>query len=257
MQRLIVALSFLALSGCIVGGDLIKHSEAPWQVALIQGASINKVEGLKCGGVAIDSQWVLTAAHCFYNDKDKINSPDDKFYIGYGSANLLRGIVKVSIVQIELGRRFQGGGLVDDIALVKVSPPMQISSYMRLPDEGIERERKKSNLPVMVTGWGYTQFRRKSEDLRGVEIRTVDYSACQSKRTRKLPSEIICAGEEGRDSCTFDSGGPLFVGGKLPSRQMQIGVVIYGPEKCGSGVPGVYTDVYSYLPWIKETREKY
>lgn len=91
MQRLIVALLFLALSGCIVGGDLIKHSEAPWQVALIQGASINKVEGLKCGGVAIDSQWVLTAAHCFYSDKDKINAPDENSTLGMGLRTCFAG----------------------------------------------------------------------------------------------------------------------------------------------------------------------
>ena len=31
----------------------------------------------------------------------------------------------------------------------------------------------------------------------------------------------------------------------------QIGLVSYGPERCGTGTPGVYTNVASYVGWIK------
>ena len=38
----------------------------------------------------------------------------------------------------------------------------------------------------------------------------------------------------------------------------QVGLVSYGPRRCGSGGAGVYTNVASYTEWIKETikREK-
>merc|ERR1712080_554392 len=65
----------------------------------------------------------------------------------------------------------------------------------------------------------------------------------------------ICAGgEEDKDSCGGDSGGPLMIkrrGKKRRIRWTQIGLVSWGLGKCGSrGYPGVYTNVQHYLKWI-------
>ena len=30
-----------------------------------------------------------------------------------------------------------------------------------------------------------------------------------------------------------------------------VGLVSYGPALCGTGTPGVYTNVASYIPWIR------
>lgn len=36
-----------------------------------------------------------------------------------------------------------------------------------------------------------------------------------------------------------------------------VGIVSYGASKCGTdGIPGVYTRVSSYLPWILENLER-
>ena len=32
----------------------------------------------------------------------------------------------------------------------------------------------------------------------------------------------------------------------------QIGIVSFGLKLCGSGVPGVYTRVTNYIPWIEK-----
>ena len=65
----------------------------------------------------------------------------------------------------------------------------------------------------------------------------------------------------GKDSCSGDSGGPLMikrykrvtqVGVPTDPFMTQIGIVSWGnaPE-CGTeGVPGVYTNVRYFLPWI-------
>ena len=57
----------------------------------------------------------------------------------------------------------------------------------------------------------------------------------------------------GKDSCGGDSGGPLMVQRQRGPRKywIQIGLVSWGVEQCGTeGLPGVYTNVQYYIPWI-------
>ena len=54
----------------------------------------------------------------------------------------------------------------------------------------------------------------------------------------------------GRDSCNGDSGGPLVV--KSGRTYFQIGIVSFGTSVCGVGLPGVYTKVSAFLPWIEK-----
>ena len=55
----------------------------------------------------------------------------------------------------------------------------------------------------------------------------------------------------GRDTCVVDSGGPLFIRESSSDPWEQIGLASIGPNKCGLGVPGVYTRVTNYLTWIE------
>ena len=53
---------------------------------------------------------------------------------------------------------------------------------------------------------------------------------------------MICAGEEGKDACQNDSGGPLTKDGEI------IGIVSWG-SGCGR-LPGVYARVTHVKDWI-------
>ena len=57
----------------------------------------------------------------------------------------------------------------------------------------------------------------------------------------------------GKDSCFGDSGGPLVY--RKFSPWYQVGIVSYGPSKCGNGNGGVYTRITSFLPWIESKLE--
>ena len=56
-------------TGRIVGGGDAKKGDWPWQVGIAFKARPKKV---LCGGSLINSQWILTASHCFGVPKARI-----------------------------------------------------------------------------------------------------------------------------------------------------------------------------------------
>ena len=54
--------------GLIVGGQNAAVGELPWQVAVFPGPYL-------CGGTLIDPQWVVTAAHCMFDDSGNQIAP--------------------------------------------------------------------------------------------------------------------------------------------------------------------------------------
>lgn len=95
-------------------------------------------------------------------------------------------------------------------------------------------------------------------------IRLKDSSVCRdSFRVPVDASRHICAGdvEKGRDSCKGDSGGPMFqlspyIFGK---RYVQYGIVSFGGVQCDlkQKLPGFYTNVITYMPWITKIIAEY
>lgn len=86
----------------------------------------------------------------------------------------------------------------------------------------------------------------------------VDSQQCNQKyagvNVQLGPNQLCAGGEQGKDSCRGDSGGPLMVSyGSEPNKNnwFLIGVVSFGPSPCGlEGWPGVYTRVGDYSSWI-------
>lgn len=53
-----------------------------------------------------------------------------------------------------------------------------------------------------------------------------------------------------------DSGGPLFIEANNTQRAVLVGIVSFGPRRCGTAsLPGVYTRVQMYLDWILDSME--
>ena len=72
--------------------------------------------------------------------------------------------------------------------------------------------------------------------------------------------QYICAGEENSvDTCSGDSGGPLFWINKLKNsgaRHVQHGIVAIGASGCGRQInqntpPAFYTNLAHYIDWIR------
>ncbi|KAK9506529.1 hypothetical protein O3M35_008451 [Rhynocoris fuscipes] len=64
---------------------------------------------------------------------------------------------------------------------------------------------------------------------------------------------MVCAGEKegGKDACSGDSGGPLVIRQDKRCLKTQIGITSFGRD-CGlPNMPGIYTRVSYYIPWIE------
>ena len=68
----------------IVGGQKANSSEWPWQVALRKEITLSGEPFVlsTCGGSLINQNWILTAAHCVYNEPDVKSYA---VYLGYTS----------------------------------------------------------------------------------------------------------------------------------------------------------------------------
>lgn len=143
----------------------------------------------------------------------------------------------------------------NDIALLRLSRSVNFTSFIKpicLPSD------ENLNDKLIVSGWGTTKLSIDSSNVKmKVKLPLVELSYCQEKLPSKnIDDRQFCAGgEEGKDSCFGDSGGPIMHIKKNPvdntMRWETVGIVSYGPIRCGTkGLPGVYTNAYHYMNWI-------
>ena len=103
---------------------------------------------------------------------------------------------------------------------------------------------------LFITGWGTvdTESGEMPDILQQVTVKTFSNAECSYNEWDLLSDNMICAGEEGRDSCYGDSGGPLLI--EQDGRYVIAGVTSWG-YGCGEyGYPGVYARVTAQLRWI-------
>ncbi|XP_049295552.1 venom serine protease-like [Anopheles funestus] len=101
---------------------------------------------------------------------------------------------------------------------------------------------------VEATGWGTMDFSAPASNvLRKVSLNVITQQSCQSSLPNIFASHI-CTYTPGKDTCQYDSGGPLFYtsGGYV----YLVGVVNYGTA-CASTKPSVSARITSYLSWIQ------
>ncbi|KAB0792802.1 hypothetical protein PPYR_14761 [Photinus pyralis] len=117
-----------------------------------------------------------------------------------------------------------------------------------------------------VAGWGWTnennQLGGRADTLQKATVNILKMETCrawyksQGKKT-KIHDTQICAGYEqgGIDSCWADSGGPLMVTTNS-GEQMVVGVVSTGIGCARPLLPGLYTRVSDFIPWIESVVKK-
>ncbi|XP_025835878.1 CLIP domain-containing serine protease 2-like, partial [Agrilus planipennis] len=109
-----------------------------------------------------------------------------------------------------------------------------------------------------VAGWGILNINEQklSQVLMVVTLPIVDMAKCEKsfkKYTTLSKNQLCVGGNEGKDSCGGDSGGPLMKPSAAHGapRYYVIGLVSFGSKRCGLfPIPAIYTNTAKYLDWI-------
>lgn len=267
------ATSRSAVTPQIVGGVTATIADAPWQVALVSSdRTVPEFDGQFCGGSIIATQWILTAAHCVFDEQEDgsfVQTDPTSINVLAGQATLVTkadtlpptskapNSRSVTVAEIKVHPLYDPTAEHDDVALLKLTSALTL----------VTGQKQKINLPTqrnyegasLITGWGSTASGENAYPtvLRKADVTVLPDSACTDSYPDSFDgSKMLCAGTEAfdRDTCQGDSGGPLAANkgatGTVP--WYLVGITSYGIGCANGQDPGVYTEVFNYVSWINQ-----
>ncbi|WP_406132988.1 serine protease [Streptomyces zaomyceticus] len=245
----VIPLGITPPAQAVVGGEEARPHQYPFMAGLVDVVE----RRVMCGGALIGDRYVLTAAHCLTGS---YSSPT-RVGVLLGDHDLTTGADSPHAVLATPARfvphpEYDPDTQLNDIAVVELAEPVALNRDVRpvgLPAPSVQGSPEGTR--VEVPGWGTTSFGGRTSDvLRTVALGTLSNAACASRGMAQVAPTQICTYAPGRDTCQYDSGGPLVrtVGG----RPYVVGLVSYG-KACATDTPAVNTRVRSYLSWIERT----
>ncbi|XP_075224751.1 uncharacterized protein LOC142326279 isoform X1 [Lycorma delicatula] len=246
-----------------VDGDS-EFGEYPWQVAILKKDPQESV--YVCGGTLIDNLHIITAAHCVKS----YGAHDLRVRLGEWDVNHdveFYPYIERDVQNVFIHPEFYAGTLYNDLAVIRIDRAVDFTQSPHISPACLpEPYTDYSGQRCWTTGWGkdaFGDYGKYQNILKEVDVPIVSFQQCQLQlqQTRlgyefKLHPGFVCAGgEEGKDACKGDGGGPM-VCERNGSWQV-VGVVSWGIG-CGQyGVPGVYVKVAHYLDWIKQITNQF
>ncbi len=210
-----------------------------------------------CGATMINSQFVLTAAHCIYDDDNlmlyTVVAPqldDESNFLSNQQAKALEFYYPDTYIDssAELWP--------DDIAIIKLETSLAVSNYTSLLNTTVNNTFSVSDT-FKAIGHGLIEGNVSGgTNLLETTLTYVTTSDCQVEYGSKLTSSHLCFsgpinGGYRNSTCSGDSGGPVYWFNG--SQYIQVGITSFGPSTCGDTsrtVTSVFTDVHDYQAWI-------
>ncbi|KAJ8954188.1 hypothetical protein NQ318_005783 [Aromia moschata] len=239
-----------AIDGRLIGGSEAPAHAFPYQVGLYCTSATRTTF---CGGSLVSKNYILTAAHCV----EKALTVE----IILGAQQILE---TEETQQLRTSSEFivhedwDEEALINDIAFVKLSEPVEENDYSMLPQPVVFLHSFSLNVNDLagnITGWGriFANQEGVTPILRFLESDILSNDACKSvlpSYEAVIRSTHLCISGRSSDNvnvgtCNGDSGGPLVVDG------VQVGLVSFGYKDCEEGMPSVFTRLTEFTDWIR------
>ncbi|XP_039991868.1 hyaluronan-binding protein 2 [Xiphias gladius] len=241
-------------SARIFGGKKSLPGAHPWQVSL-QTRSKGSSGSFShiCGGILLESCWVLTAAHCIKSGVE--------MQVVLGGVDIEKDEVYDQVVPVEKAivheeYKETPFALHNDVAMLQlkvVDTPYCAKETRFVKTACLPNQPFSSGTECVISGWGVTETQNYgTNQLLDARVLLISQEKCKAPHVYgdALDDSMFCAGtmKGGVDSCQGDSGGPLVC--ERNGTHYVVGVVSWG-DGCGKKYkPGVYTNVGRFVDWI-------
>ncbi|KXJ68567.1 CLIP domain-containing serine protease B8-like [Aedes albopictus] len=259
----------------INSGEIASMYDFPWMALLIYEKAMDPVIP-GCGGALISRMFVVTAAHCLkgpiiqrkgklkavrVGEYDLLNNPDCIIDGQYQDCTDKVIDMQPNSITVHPGYIENSISQHHDIGLIELAQPAEYTAFVRhicLPESTGDPAKK-----FIVCGWGRTNFfsSDKGKSVQSpIKLKTslsyYDQVKCsqiyQPQGLKLIDGQICAGGRFAKDACSGDSGSPLMHFDVKREAWILSGLVSMGPQHCGTvGMPGIYTNVVEYVPWIK------
>uniref|UniRef100_A0A6I8R7T1 Trypsin n=1 Tax=Xenopus tropicalis TaxID=8364 RepID=A0A6I8R7T1_XENTR len=173
----------------IVGGFTCTKNAVPYQVSLNAGYHF-------CGGSLINSQWVVSAAHC-YKSRIQVRLGEHNIAVNEGTEQFIES------QKVIKHPSYNSRNLDNDIMLIKLSTTARLSSNIQ--SVPLPSACASAGTNCLISGWGNTLSSGTNypDLLQCLNAPILTTAQCSSAYPGQITNNMFCAGflEGGKDSC--------------------------------------------------------